>query len=127
MSTRAIAAVTTYAAPPPPPKSSKATLLAEALRAWWKEESEDWDQLIDGPTADVPDPFDVWDCMPTVDSKAVARSSPLFQKHLGMPLDVALIRPGGYKTLDEMIDHLVPLMEEAAKKKQSASAEREAQ
>jgi hypothetical protein len=125
MNTRAIAAVATYAAPPPP-KPGKATLLVEALRAWWKEESEDWDQLVEGPIADVPAPLDVWDCMPTVDSKAVARSSPLFQKCLGIPLDVSLIRPGGYNTLDDMIDHLVPRMEEAAKKK-TAKAEQEAQ
>src|SRR3954462_6721556 len=116
---RAIEAATTYAAPPPP-QPTRATFLAEALRAWEKEESEDWDQIVTGAVADLPDELDLWDDMPTIDSKAVARTSPIFKKYLGIPLDPKLIRAGGYMSLEDMIDHLVPLMEEAAKKKQSA-------
>lgn len=101
-------------------------MLAEALRAWWKEESEDWDQLVTGAVADLPDDLDVWNDMPTVDSKAVARTSPIFKKYLGIPLDSKLIRAGGYKSIENVIDHLVPLMEEVANKKQSAVAEKEA-
>ena len=48
--------------------------------------------------------------MPVVDSKTVARTSPIFEKHLGRPLDIRLIRPDGYKSIDHMIRHLVPLM-----------------
>lgn len=122
---RATEVVTAYAAPPPT-QPTRATLLAEALQAWWKEESEDWDALVTGAVADVAGELDVWNDMPTVDSKAVARTSPIFKKYLGMPLDSKLIRAGGYKSLEGMIDHLVPLMEEAAKKKLSAVAEKEA-
>lgn len=122
----AIEAATTYAVPLPPPQPRRATLLAEALRAWWKEEAEDWDQQVTGAVADLPDELDVWNDMPTVDSKAVARTSPIFKKYLGIPLDSKLIRAGGYKSIENVIDHLVPLMEEAAKKKQSAVAEKEA-
>ena len=53
---------------------------------------------------------DLWDSMPTVDSKTVARTSPIFRQHLGRPLDVKLIRPGGYQSIDDMINHLVPAM-----------------
>ena len=48
--------------------------------------------------------------MPTLDSKAVARSSPIFERHLGRPLDIRLIRPGGYQDIDHMLDDLVPAM-----------------
>lgn len=114
MATKAIAAL----APATPPLSDRMTKLIDALRGWWEVESTDWDQLVTGPIADAPDAdIDLWDDMPAIDSKAVARSSPLFKKFLGVELDVTLIRAGGYKTLDDFIDHLVPLMDEAAKKK----------
>ena len=38
------------------------------------------------------------------------RSSPIFERHLGRPLDIRLIRPGGYQDIDHMLDHLVPAM-----------------
>jgi len=115
MTTKAIAAL---ASPTPPPLSDRMTKLIAALRGWWEVESADWDQLVAGPTVEGPDAdIDLWDDMPAIDSKAVARSSPLFKKFLGIELDVTLIRAGGYKTLDDFIDHLVPLMDEAAKKK----------
>jgi hypothetical protein len=115
MNTKAIAALAPSA---PPPRSDRMTKLIDAVRGWWEVESTDWDQLVTGPTDDAPDAdIDLWDDMPAIDSKAVARSSPLFKKFLGVELDVTLIRAGGYKTLDDFIDHLVPLMDEAAKKK----------
>jgi hypothetical protein len=114
MATKALA----LAPATPPPLSDRMTKLIDALRGWWEVESTDWDQLVTGPIADAPDAdVDLWDDMPAIDSKAVARSSPLFKKYLGVELDVTLIRAGGYKTLDDFIDHLVPLMNEAAKKK----------
>jgi len=115
MATKAIAAL---APDTPPPLSDRVTKLIDALRGWLELESTDWDQLVTGPIADAPDAdIDLWDDMPAIDSKAVARSSPLFKKFLGIELDVALIRAGGYKNIDECIDHLIPLMDEAAKKK----------
>ena|SRR6266566_41071 len=102
----------------PQPLSDRMTKLIDALRGWWEVEFTDWDQLVTGPIDDPSDAgIDLWDDMPAIDSKAVARSSPLFKKFLGVELDVTLIRAGGYKTLDDFIDHLVPLMDEAAKKK----------
>lgn len=45
-----------------------------------------------------------------IDSKAVARTSPIFEEHMGRPLDISLIRPGGYDSVENMIRHLVPAM-----------------
>ena len=83
--------------------------LIQALRVWWSQEINDWDALVEGSGAEAT-ASDLWDSMPAVDSKAVARTSPIFEEHLGRPLDVQCIRPGGYQSVEDMIRHLVPAM-----------------
>ena len=87
--------------------------LCSELRDWFDHETSDWDTLVErGGNQAVSEGCDqdLWGSMPTVDSKAVARTSPIFEKHLGRPLKVRLIRPGGYTSVDDMIGHLVPAM-----------------
>lgn len=97
---------------------SKATVLASDIKQWWEEECTDWDAAVTGTDpANLPGGADLWDDMPTVDSKAIARTSPIFERHLGTPLDVKLIRHGGYGSIDDAIADLVPKMEAAAKQK----------
>ncbi len=89
------------------------TRLRQALRDWAIDETTDWDSQVEASaTGTVGDTSssDLWDSMPTLDSKAVARSSPIFEQYLGRPLDIRLIRPGGYQSIDDLIDHLVPAM-----------------
>jgi hypothetical protein len=98
--------------------------LGQALRDWWETESQDWDALVTGETPVQPDPeIDLWDNLPVIDSKAVARTSPFFEKFLGLALDVKLIRAGGYKSIEDMIDHLVSLMDQAAQNKTTTKQE----
>jgi len=96
-----------------PSEADKRAQLVHELRESWGQETADWDLRVQASrndiTRDAPR-SDLWDCLPTVDSKAVARMSPIFQRHLGRPLDVKLIRPGGYESLEDMISHLVPPM-----------------
>jgi hypothetical protein len=90
---------------------SKAEVIAAELKAWWARECADWDSTVSGTdSVSLPGGVDLWNDMPTVDSKAVARTSPIFERHLGVPLDVKLIRPGGYATIDDVITDLVPKM-----------------
>ena len=92
---------------------TRETQLRQALRDWAAQETDDWDAQVEASgTGIVSDTgnSDLWDCMPTLDSKAVARSSPIFERHLGRPLDIRLIRPGGYQSIDDMVEHLVPAM-----------------
>ena len=86
--------------------------LNQALREWYSQETAEWDALVEGGSDAGSGAADanLWDSMPTVDSKAVARTSPIFEEHLGRPLDVKLIRPGGYDSVENMIRHLVPAM-----------------
>jgi hypothetical protein len=85
------------------------------IQAWWGAESADWDAAVTGTDqAALPSGADLWDDMPVVDSKAVARTSPIFERHLGIPLDVKLIRPGGYRSIEDAISDLIPKMIAAA-------------
>ena len=96
-----------------PSEADKQGPLVQALREWWSHEIADWDLQVQASRNDIirdAPHSDLWNCLPTVDSKTVARMSPIFQRHLGRPLDVKLIRPGGYESLDDMISDLVPAM-----------------
>ena len=86
--------------------------LDQRIRAFWEAESADWDMMIDGEAepSEQAGELDLWGMMPAVDSKATARTAPIFNDVLGITLDVNLIRPGGYDSIDEMIEHLVPAM-----------------
>ncbi len=97
--------------------------LERDLRAWVELESADWDALVEGGPEGLPGGSDLWDTMPVLDSKAVARSSPVFEQHLGIKLDVRLIRAGGYFDVDDMISDLVPSMVQVALERQSRKEE----
>jgi len=85
--------------------------LLQELEEWWTRENQDWDAVVNDAAASD---GDLWNGLPEVDSKAIARSSPIFEKHLGVPLDVKLIRRGGYTDFREMANELVPRMRQLA-------------
>ena len=95
------------------PRPARYNALVTELREWCNHETADWDALVEGQGSETGihgSDSDLWDAMPTLDSKTIARTSPIFEKHLGRPLKVRLIRPGGYNSIDDMVDHLVPAM-----------------
>src|SRR4051794_6346328 len=104
------------ASKPTPSLAQAAASLEKALREWWKEEQNKWIDSFDEP-ADPDEDSDLWDDMPVVESKQIARTAMLFEEHLGTKLDVKLIRAGGYDSIDEAIADLVPKMVEKASKK----------
>ena len=98
-------------------ETDKQAQLIHALRQWWSQETADWDLQVEASGNDFirdANHSDLWDSLPELDSKTVARTSPIFKEHLGRPLDVKLIRPGGYESLDDMINDLVPAMMKAS-------------
>ena len=75
-------------------------------RGGGNREQADWDAQVAG--GDDATGTDLWGSMPTVDSKTVARMAPIFEKHEGCPLSMSgVIRPGGYASIDDVIQHLV--------------------
>jgi hypothetical protein len=104
---------------------SKATAIATDIKQWWREERADWDTAVTrADPSSLQGGADLWDDMPTVDSKAIARTSPIFERHLGVPLDVKLIRHGGYSTIDDVISDLVPKMVAAGRDKVGNSTQK---
>lgn len=80
------------------------TRLAEDLRARLEQEQQDWDAAVAGSDMTGQE---LWESIPTVDSKTVARMAPVFEEHEGRPFDVRRIRRGGYGSIHEAIQHLV--------------------
>lgn len=101
------------------PSAKSVSDLRDALRRWWDDEQAAWPD--DPPTCPEGEE-DLWNNMPEIDSKAVARTAPLFKEHFGMKLDVRLIRHGGYANIDEMLNDLVPKMIDKIKRKLSRKA-----
>jgi hypothetical protein len=94
-----------------PDQPSAVAALDQDIRSWLRTDREDWDTAVAlAGSNGLVGGADLWDHMPALDSKVVARTSHLFKRHLGVPLDAKLIRPGGYKDDDDMIDDLIPKM-----------------
>lgn len=107
--------------PASPAKTDVAHALAKDIRARWESESDSWDNQVAGaPKKGLPGGADLWGGMPQVDSKAIARMSDIFEKHLKIKLDAELIKPGGYESIEEAISHLIPAMQLLAKSKQGS-------
>jgi hypothetical protein len=79
---------------------SQPSPFVEAAISWWRTECGDWDALVEAPPVnELPGGNSLWGGMPAVDSKAVARLSPIFEQHFGVPLDTKHIQPGGYRDI----------------------------
>ena len=52
---------------------------------------------------------DVWDRVAPIDSKLVVTEiRPLVRERLGAPFPLRFVRKGGYESVDEAVDHLLP-------------------
>ena len=98
------------ASPPAHPSSSNQVelrnlaILAEAVRQALIDEREGCGaQVTSGDSSSA----DLWADMPTVDSKTVARIAPVFKGHTGKLLNPKRIRPGGYASIEDAVQHLV--------------------
>ena len=99
--------------------ASAGALLEQRVREAAAEKLRDWDELVQGGTAaEAPwTDADAWGAMPAVDSKFVVELSPIFEEVLGCELNVKLIRPGGYASVDDMVADLIPkAVEDAARR-----------
>jgi hypothetical protein len=110
--------MTTSTRTQPAKKTTRVSLiraLSKRVKDWWAQEGTDWDDAVSatGPES-LPGGEDLWNDMPEVDSKAIARSTTVFEDVLGMPLKATLIRPGGYRTIEEAIEDLIPKMVDKA-------------
>jgi hypothetical protein len=90
--------------------STKWKTLEQELRQWWDQKNETFEADVEEDTVEDDE---LWHQMPTIDSKEVTRASHIFEEHLDMEFDLSVIRAGGYGSIDDMINHLIPkLMDE---------------
>lgn len=81
--------------------------IEQKLREWWRERNEDWEtDTEDGSRCEE----DVWNHMPEIDSKEVARAGHIIGDHLDTEFDPTMIPPGGYNSIDALTDDLISKM-----------------
>lgn len=80
--------------------------LEQALRDRWESRRETL-EAIDGG-GDSGGNNDLARRIPEIDSKEVALMRPVFESHLDVDFDPKLVQPGGYDSIDSVIDDLVP-------------------
>jgi aspartate-semialdehyde dehydrogenase len=96
--------------------------LEDELASWHEKLQSDSSKLA-GLVSAGPE-GGLWEGMPTIDSKVVTETSPIFERHLGIPLDVTCIRPGGYTSFRDLVSDLVPKMKKLAQLKKSKDSEK---
>jgi len=89
--------------------------LEEELREWWDERNTG----ISGIEDDAMDDNDLWGDIPEIDSKAAARTAPICEEQLDINFDMSMIREGGYESIDDFIDDLLPQLREKLIQKQT--------
>ena len=76
------------------------------LNEHWNEQQATWDSKVENVER-AQGELDLWDKIPNMDSKEVARMTPILEKYLGPVFDVKHIRPGGYEDVDDLIEDIV--------------------
>lgn len=88
------------------------------LEARWEERASGWDMDIENGRLNE---AGLWNDMPEIDSKEVARLLPILGGHLGIEPDVDMIQDGGYSDFQEMAKDLIT--KARAKQAEEATAE----
>jgi len=88
----------------------KRETLERELREWWEQRNEDWES-----TSESKPEGELWEDTPEIDSKEVVKAGVRCEEHLEEEFDPSIIREGGYDSIDDLIDDIVPKMMEKIK------------
>ena len=96
--------------------------LRKALNRHFSRQKQSFDALVAQAKRgkNAPGTTDVWDDMPAIDSKAVARAAGIFKSILGIPFSAKAIERGGYKSVEDILDRFVPALIAQASKIKTA-------
>lgn len=101
----------------PPDTNNQTALerrLERELREWWEQKNDDWGSEGGGGSGQAGDE-ELWDRMPKIDSKAVTRvGASISSDFPDIDFDPSMVQEGGYSSIDELVDDLVPKLLEAA-------------
>ena len=90
--------------------ADKLPTLVEGLQRWFEEETAaiDVDVVAGAPSGSG---GSIVSDRPAIDSKRVIDVTLITEEVLGIELPPEIIKPGGYDSFEEMVDHLVPQLE----------------
>jgi len=91
--------------------ASKVSDLENGLREWFEEESASIDGSVEAG-APAGDGGSIISGLPAIDSKRVIDATLITEEVLGIELPPEIIKPGGYETFDEMINDIIPKLEQ---------------
>ena len=82
--------------------------LAADLKVWWDDQVAD----ADDPFVDPRPPREgtIFEVVPVVDSLGVVTALLTIEKHIHSKVSPRIIKPGGYRSFEEMLAHLLPLV-----------------
>ena len=80
--------------------------LAVDLRSWWDDQVADADDPFADPLP--PKAGTIFEVVPVVDSLGVVTALITIEKHVKFEVPPSIIKPGGYRTFEEMLAHLLP-------------------
>lgn len=87
------------------PATSKRQVLEKELRQWWCKRNEEWGSKSGGDVEG-----DLWEETPEIDSKEVVKAGNKCEPHLDGEFDTSIVQEGGYSSIEDLIDDLVPKM-----------------
>lgn len=88
---------------------AKVPALLKRLQEWFDSEAASIDDVI-ANSAPSGTGGSVVSARPAIDSKRVVDATVITEEVLGIELPPEIIKPGGYNNLQEMTDHLMPLL-----------------
>lgn len=95
---------------------TKAPELRKRMKDWYNQETTSIDDLILGGAPSGAG-GSILSVRPPIDSKRVVDVTVITEEILGIPLPPEIIRPGGYDSYQQMVDHLVPQLRDVYTKK----------
>ena len=98
---------------------SKEDLISD-LQTWWNDRVD----VANDPFADPQPPRagTIFEVMPAVDSLGVVNALITIEKHVGFPIPARVIKRGGYRDFDEMVNDLLPKIRALVQKKRKEAA-----
>lgn len=89
-------------------------VLTVDLRSWWDDQVADADPFA-YPVLRRPET--IFEVVPEIDSLAVVTALITIEKHVKFEVPPRIIKPGGYRSFDEMKDDLLPKVRDLVNKK----------
>lgn len=86
----------------------RSSQLEEIMRDWCEENCTSFDDAVSGGQPKPTGSLSIWDDIPDIDSKEAIGCLVALEPTLGCELPAELVRPGGYSSVDDLVEDLLP-------------------